>query len=330
MLQLEHTKQYNLTTEQNNLTATSSFAYSTTTGLRFTNNRVAILPNGTVIAANFDVTNSPTLSYNYDFDFNGIADVANPSITLVRGYTYNFNINTPGDSFYIKTAKVTGTGSQYTNGIAGNGTSGGVITFTVPQDAPSVLYYQSSNNSAPNGTIYILDSTQLTDKYGTTRVEVGTTTADGTIRLIASGTEQVLVTTVGTTLYGTTSIATATIASTSIVWANITNLFASILNVLNFTADNATITNATSTNIATGNINATNTATLASTTLVGNTIAGSINATTSLNVSGTSTLATTTISTTTIGAANVSGDLTVVGNGNFCNYKQLRHRLLHS
>jgi YVTN family beta-propeller protein len=290
---------------QNNLTATSAFAYSTTTGLRFANNRVAILTNGTVIAANFDVTNSPTLSYNFDFDFNGVADVANPSITLVRGQTYNFNINTPGDAFYIKTVKGTGTGNQYTNGIAGNGTSGGTLTFTVPFDAPSVLFYQSSNNSAPNGSIYILDSTQLSDKFGTTRVEVGTTTADGTIRLIASGTEQVVVTTVGTTLYGTTSIATATIASTSITWANITNLFASVLNVLGLTAENATITNATTTNFAVANINATNSATLASTTLTGNTIAGTLTA-------ATTTLATTSISNATIaaGTANLS-DATV-------------------
>jgi len=37
----------------------------------------------------------------------------NPTITLLRGFTYTFNIAAAGHPFWIKTAPTTGTGNQY-------------------------------------------------------------------------------------------------------------------------------------------------------------------------------------------------------------------------
>ena len=85
--------------------------------------------------------------------------VNNPTLTLVRGNTYVFNLvsNTP-IAFYIKTEQTLGVNNLYNNGVAGNGSSEGSITFVVPQDAPDVLYYNSSNFSNMQGQFEIIDA----------------------------------------------------------------------------------------------------------------------------------------------------------------------------
>ncbi len=98
-----------------------------------------------------------TASSFSDYTINSELD---PALSLVRGQTYYFDINvTAIHPFYIKTAPATGTGSQYTDGLSGdpNGTTSGIIIFTVPNDAPDTLYYQCSNHSAMNGPLNIID-----------------------------------------------------------------------------------------------------------------------------------------------------------------------------
>jgi hypothetical protein len=84
---------------------------------------------------------------------------ANPSLSLVRGHTYTFNVSSAGHPFYIKTAQVTGTGSTWDEGVTNNGTTAGTLTFTVPADAPSTLFYQCAVHSAMTGTIAITSAT---------------------------------------------------------------------------------------------------------------------------------------------------------------------------
>ena len=60
-----------------------------------------------------------------------------------------------GHPFYIKTARVTGVGSQYTSGVTGQGVTNGALTFIVPMDAPSQLFYQCGVHGAMGGTINI-------------------------------------------------------------------------------------------------------------------------------------------------------------------------------
>ena len=94
------------------------------------------------------------------YTFNGLGTGGNnPTLYLVRGKTYTFNINASGHPFYINTTNTTGTGYQYTNGITGQGTTSGDLVFTVPQDAPKKLYYNCQYHSSMNGTIHILDHT---------------------------------------------------------------------------------------------------------------------------------------------------------------------------
>ncbi len=81
----------------------------------------------------------------------------NPSLTLVRGRTYTFAINAPGHPFYIKTAQVTGTTSQYTSGVTNNGATSGTLSFAVPSNAPTPLFYQCAVHAVMTGTINIVD-----------------------------------------------------------------------------------------------------------------------------------------------------------------------------
>lgn len=101
---------------------------------------------------NFRVTNKSTSAYVIDYQ-------NNPNLTLVRGNTYVFNLVLNGIfPFWIKTSPITGRGDQYNNGVLRNGATTGIITFTVPQDAPDTLYYASENEFNMKGTLNIVDA----------------------------------------------------------------------------------------------------------------------------------------------------------------------------
>ena len=81
----------------------------------------------------------------------------NPTLTLMEGETYTFNINALGHPFWIKTVRSTGTENAYSSGVTNNGIANGTITFTVPYDAPSTLYYNCEVHSSMGGIINIID-----------------------------------------------------------------------------------------------------------------------------------------------------------------------------
>ena len=79
----------------------------------------------------------------------------NPTITLYRGQTYIFDVNAPRNSFYIRSSVIDGMSSNYTKGVTNSGTQNGKVTFTVPFDAPDVLYYQSQEEPDRVGKILV-------------------------------------------------------------------------------------------------------------------------------------------------------------------------------
>ena len=79
----------------------------------------------------------------------------NPTLNLIRGSRYQFNLNVSGHPFYIKTSNTTGAGDQYTSGVTGNGNTSGTLIFEVPNDAPSTLYYKCGIHSAMGNSIVI-------------------------------------------------------------------------------------------------------------------------------------------------------------------------------
>jgi hypothetical protein len=86
-----------------------------------------------------------------------IDGVSNPDLTLCRGSSYVFAVNASGHPFYINKVRGTGTSNAYSTGVVGNGATNGNVTFAVPADAPSTLYYDCSLHAAMTGTIHIVD-----------------------------------------------------------------------------------------------------------------------------------------------------------------------------
>ena len=106
---------------------------------------------GTSGARNFNVTAANASDYTID----GSTD---PTLELLRGFTYTFTVNASGHPFWIKTSQTTGTGNAYTSGITNNGITSGVLTFSVPYNAPNTLYYICEYHSGMTGTITISDA----------------------------------------------------------------------------------------------------------------------------------------------------------------------------
>ena len=101
----------------------------------------------------YRVTNSGTSAYV-------INQESNPSLILVRGNTYYFNLSLTGAfPFYIKTIASLGIVNIYSDGVINNGASDGQIIFTVPQDAPDVLFYCNPVEFNLRGQFNIVDAT---------------------------------------------------------------------------------------------------------------------------------------------------------------------------
>jgi hypothetical protein len=113
------------------------------------------------VSKTFTVTN--VTSSEYIIDGTG----GNPALYLIRGQKYNFSINASSHVFWIKTAPSTGTGDQYNTGVVNNGTDSGLITFDVSLTAPDVLYYASQYDATMNGTLYVVDFSNIDANIGT-------------------------------------------------------------------------------------------------------------------------------------------------------------------
>jgi hypothetical protein len=96
----------------------------------------------------------------YLFTPNGLT--RNPTLTLYRGQTYTFDIDTPGHPFSIKTTRTSGALDRFTNGVDGFSIESGKITFTVPVNCPDVLFYVSDATVDTGGVFHVLDITENT------------------------------------------------------------------------------------------------------------------------------------------------------------------------
>lgn len=102
---------------------------------------------------NFRVTNSESSNWNIDYQ-------PNPTLTLVRGNTYVFNlVQTQNYKWFFKTEASLGTTAVYSDGVVNSGASQGLITFTVPQDAPDTLFYCNDIEFDLRGQINVVDGT---------------------------------------------------------------------------------------------------------------------------------------------------------------------------
>ena len=86
---------------------------------------------------------------------------SNPSLKLKRGYVYYFDAtdsSTNTHPLLLSSSSSGGnTSGEYTNGVTNSQTTNGTLTFHVPSDAPSTLYYFCKNHSGMGGEITISD-----------------------------------------------------------------------------------------------------------------------------------------------------------------------------
>ena len=86
---------------------------------------------------------------------------SNPSLKLKRGYVYYFDATdstTSSHPLLLSTSSSGGnTSGEYTNGVTNSQTTNGTLTFQVPSDAPSTLYYVCAYHSGMGGEITISD-----------------------------------------------------------------------------------------------------------------------------------------------------------------------------
>ena len=105
----------------------------------------------TRVSAQFTVTASGSTDYVFNGD--GFPSAQNdPTLYLKKAHTYQFVINASSHPFEIRTASG---GSAYGFGVSANAIGSGTITFTVPMNAPSTLYYQCTSHSGMGGVINI-------------------------------------------------------------------------------------------------------------------------------------------------------------------------------
>ena len=103
----------------------------------------------------------------YVFSPDGLTQ--NPTITLYRGLTYKFDIDTPNLPFTIKTKKTLEEGFDLDSssiivleGVDLQGLEKGISTLQLGTDTPDVLYYVASNDIEASGTIIVKDISEAT------------------------------------------------------------------------------------------------------------------------------------------------------------------------
>ena len=91
-----------------------------------------------------------------------IDSILQADVTLYRGFTYTFEQSASSNSAHPLRLSTTsdgthGGGTQYTDGVTytGNQGSNGLLTFTVPLDAPDTLYYYCQNHGNMGGEISV-------------------------------------------------------------------------------------------------------------------------------------------------------------------------------
>ena len=89
-----------------------------------------------------------------------IDGILTKSLTLKKGYTYYFDATdstTNNHPLFIGTISTGGSYSyEYTSGVTNSRTTTETLTFIVPSDSPSTLYYNCGNHAAMGGTITIM------------------------------------------------------------------------------------------------------------------------------------------------------------------------------
>jgi len=124
-------------------------------GLRVQETRIVPLP--VYPTYTWNVTNS----FSTDYVLSGYSSGSDIPLTVTAGDTLVFQVNAVGHPFWIKTAQVTGTGSNVSTGvITNNGTDAGNVTWNTTGVVPGTYYYICQVHASMGSTITVLADTQ--------------------------------------------------------------------------------------------------------------------------------------------------------------------------
>jgi plastocyanin len=117
--------------------------------------QVTINDTSVTPSADYTITVTASGSSNYTLsgtDRNGAVSGSDPGLNFNNGDIVDFNVNASGHPFWVKTAAVTGTGSQAT-GVTNGGTQSGTVRWIV--GGTGTFYYICQYHSAMVGTITV-------------------------------------------------------------------------------------------------------------------------------------------------------------------------------
>ena len=116
---------------------------------------VTINDTSTTPAADYTITVTASNSSDYTLsgtDRSGVVNGTDPGLNFNNGDIVDFNVNASGHPFWIKTAAVTGTGSQAT-GVTNGGTQNGTVRWIV--GGTGTFYYICQYHGSMVGTITV-------------------------------------------------------------------------------------------------------------------------------------------------------------------------------
>lgn len=131
--------------------ANNALGDASTTTLLTNTSAFRTLDNPATVDPDFFVTADGSTAYIINTE-------NNPTLTLVRGETYVFNVDAPGEPLYFQLVPgAYNSENVYDVGVTNIGTDSGNIIWFVDPTAPNTLYYASSNSFNLNGQIDIID-----------------------------------------------------------------------------------------------------------------------------------------------------------------------------
>jgi plastocyanin len=128
-------------------------ASSTVSGFISIAAAVASSTTASTTTYNIDVTTTSSSDYTLNgSDRNGSISGSDPDLTFAIGDTINFNVDTTGHPFYLKTVQGTGTSDTVT-GATNNGSENATVSWT--PTTGGTYFYQCSIHAGMVGTITI-------------------------------------------------------------------------------------------------------------------------------------------------------------------------------
>ena len=124
---------------------------------------IPVYGSSTDIVSTFSVGKQDNTD-NFAYTFNPDVPTSNPTLTLYRGQTYTFDINTIDMPLSIRTSRsVKDNTNLYNVGVSQQSVEQGQFIFVVDLESPDYLYYTNDNDIEASGLIIIKDIIDATE-----------------------------------------------------------------------------------------------------------------------------------------------------------------------